>query len=144
MIGREGLSNHADHGDGARHRGLEIEIAAIGLRELKQVGAAFGKERLVGGDHVLLRVQRRSHQPVGHVDSADELDHDIDIISLDHLKRVGEQSNIRILRTNEIEPGWVLVRHCGKPDCGACARADHLSVLQQRRDDALADHAATA
>ena len=144
VIGSERLSNHADHGDGASHGGLEIQIAAIGRGEVEQSRAALGEQRLVRGDDVLLRLQRRPHQALSNVDAADELDDDIDVVPLGELKRVVEQSDTRIQRANDVEPGRVLVRDCGKPDGRARSRADDVRMLEQDLHQAFADHAASA
>ncbi len=142
VIGGERLSNDADHGDGASDRGLEIQIAAIGRGKVEQSRAALGQERLVRGDDVLLRLQRRAHQTFCNIDATDELDDDIDVVAFGELERVVEQGNGRIERANDAEPDGVLVRHCGKADGRARSRANDVRVLEQDLHEALTDHAA--
>ena len=142
-IGSKRLPNHPDHGDGTRDRSLEIQVATIRFRKSKQCLPSLRKQRFVGRHHVLLRVQRRAHQPIGDCDPADELDDDVDVVPGDEFERVVKQGNARILRANDVEPGRVLIRHGRELDGSTHPLADEVRVLQQCRNDAFTDDAAT-
>ena len=142
-VGRKRLPNHANHGNGASHRSLEVQLAAIGLGEREQCPASLGEKRLVGRDHVLLRIERRSHQPIGNFDPADELDDDIDVVSGNDFKRVVHEGNARILRPHDGEPSRVLISHRRELYGCTSSRGDDVGVLQQGRHEAFPDHPAT-
>ena len=87
--------------------------------------------------------ERRSHQPIGNFDPADELDDDIDVVSGNDLERVVQEGNARILRPHDGEPSRVLISHRRELYGCTSSRGDDVGVLQQGRHEAFPDHPAT-
>ncbi len=57
-IGRERLADCLDDRDAACDRGLETQRQPARLRELRQLDAMEGEQRLIGGDDMFAGVQR--------------------------------------------------------------------------------------
>ena len=144
LIGRERLANHADDWDRASHGRLEVEVAPVGFRECEQRRTPLCEQRLVRGDHVLLRLEGRAHQSVRHFHAADELHDDVDVVAFRDLECVVEQRDGRVFGTDHLEARGVFVRHRSELDGRPRPRADHLRMFVERRHEAFANHAAAA
>ena len=79
-IADQAFAQCLDDRDAARDRRLERQDAALLLGQGRELGAMQGEQRLVGGDDMLARAQRRLHQTTRHAaGAADELDDDVDV-----------------------------------------------------------------
>ena len=79
LVGGQQLAHGLDDRDAAGNRRFEIQGNAVLFRKARQLGAVFGQQRLVGGDDVLARPQRRLDRSFRRaVVSADQLDEDVD------------------------------------------------------------------
>jgi hypothetical protein len=58
----------------------------------------LGQQRLVGGHHGLAGGERAGEQPLGRLDAADHLDHDVDVVAGDERGGVRGQQLGRDLR----------------------------------------------
>src|SRR5690606_3335202 len=78
-VGRQALADRLDHGDAARHRGLEGDDDAPLAGAGEDLVAMHRDQRLVGGDHVLAVLDGLEHQFERQGIAADQLDDDIDL-----------------------------------------------------------------
>ena len=79
LIGGKRLAQRLDDRDAAGDRRFEVERDALLLGELGELDAVLCEQRLVGGDDVLARAERRLDRILGNaVGAADQLDEHID------------------------------------------------------------------
>ena len=85
----------SDDRDGAGNRGLEVEISAGLFGGLEQCGAVLGQQRFVRGHDRGAMPQGGQDQRPSRLNPADDLDHEIDVLSADQCLGVGgEQRGI--------------------------------------------------
>ncbi len=81
LLAGERLAQRPDHWDGAGDGRLVEKVHPGGRGHLGQLRAGDGEEGLVAGDDGLASAQRRLDQLVGRVQAADQLDHDVDVVT---------------------------------------------------------------
>jgi hypothetical protein len=64
------------------------------------------------------------------VPHAPELDDHIDVVPRHELEGIVQQSDARILRTDDVEPRRVLVGHGHEPNGRTCPRPNHIGMLE--------------
>ncbi len=138
-VGREALADRLDDRHAARHRRLEGDHHALGVRARKNLGPVLGEQRLVRGDHVLAVVDRLQHQLARRRVAADQLDHDVDVGARDDEARGGHE-----LDALEGDGALLLeiarARHLDDDVAPGTAR-DLLAIAAQHLDRAAADRA---
>ncbi len=119
-VGDQAVLHRADQRDAARHRGLEPQHDPVAPRLLEQLGPVVGEQGLVGGHHVLARLQGAQDEGARGLEPADQLDHDLHRGIVDGLGRVGGQRQAR-----EVDPfagsGEVGVGHAAQRERAARA-----------------------
>ena len=135
-VGGEAFAQRLDDGDAARHRRLERDHHAPGLRRGEDLVAVLGDQMLVGGDHVLAVGNRLHHQLARGFQAADQLDHDVDIGVVDHVEGIGRQRQVARQRLRFIE-----VAHRGTQHADFTPRAagDFFGVAAQHGQRAAAN-----
>ena len=134
-VADQALAQRLDDRDAARHRRLEGEDAAPLLGQRRDLPAVHRQQRLVGGDDVLARAQRRLHQTARHAArAADQLDHDVDV-------GCGGQRHRILLPAHAGEVDVALLglaarAHGDQLERPAAAQRQQPAVLGQKLDDA--------
>ena len=82
-VGRQAFAQRLDDGNATRHRRLESNGDALGLRGSKNLGAMHGKQGLVGRDDMLAIGDCLHHHLAGHTVAADQFDDDVDFRVID-------------------------------------------------------------
>ncbi len=86
------LGQRADHWNGARHRGFEIQVNVCALGRLSQFAGGLSEQCLVGGHDRLTAFQRAENRLVRGLDRTHQLDDDVDIVPRNQrVDVVGEQ-----------------------------------------------------
>ncbi len=107
------------------------------MRARKDLGAVPGEKRLVGRDDVLAGIDRLEHQLARRRVAADQLDHDVDVGTLDHEPRGGD--DLDALERDLALLGEILRARDPDHDLAAGAARDLLAVAAQHLDGAAAD-----
>ena len=135
LVTSQGAAQHAHHGDGSGHRGLEVQVHPGPVRCLREFLRVGGHQRLVGGDHGFTCVQRSEHELAREVDAADDLHHEVDVIAQD--ERLG------VVRKQLLRHPWaqlvlIVDSHAANLRGSADAVREGVSVFPQQAEDLCA------
>ena len=92
LIASQGAPQHAHYRNRGGYGSLEVEIYTGAVGGLRQLVCVRGNQGLIGGHHGLSGVECGEHQLAREVDTADNLNHEVDIIAGDErLGVIGQQ-----------------------------------------------------
>ena len=136
-VGRQALADRLDDGNAARHRRLEGDHHAPGVRAREDLGAVLREQRLVGGDDVLAVVDGLQHQLARVRLAADQLHDDVDVRARHDLARARHEFDA-------VQGDAALLLQVARPghldhDVAPGAARDLLAVAPQHLDGAAAD-----
>ena len=88
-VAGQAFAHGLDNGDAPRHRRLEVQRHALGLRRTGQRRTVVGDQGFVGGHHILASGNGGFHRPFGRPGVAtNQFDQDIDFIAAGHCHRI--------------------------------------------------------
>jgi hypothetical protein len=88
-IARKAILQRAEHGNTASDRRLEAHLTSLCARQIEELRAVVRHQLLVRRDDGLASEERTPHPFVGRVQSAHQLDHDVDTGRQDIVRRLG-------------------------------------------------------
>ena len=83
LVARERTTQHAHDRDGSSHCSLEVEVHAGVIGSFGQLVRMSSHQRLVRGNHRLTGIQRGQHELAGKIDTANDLDDQVDVVAHD-------------------------------------------------------------
>lgn len=89
LVAGQGLAQRPYQRDRARDGGLVIQVRTVGLGRRVQRRAVRRDQRLVGGHHAGAVLESGGDERTGRLDTADDLDHDINVAAFDERGRIG-------------------------------------------------------
>src|SRR5206468_9811161 len=141
-VGDQAFLDRADQRDAAGHGRLEREGHPTPARLVVELGAVVGKERLVGGDHVLAGGERLQDEGPGRLEAADQLDDDVDRRIVEDPRGVRRHRKLGQVETLATA-GDVDVGDRAEPQPAAGALFQGGALRVEDLDDAGADRAET-
>ena len=140
LVGNQTLFQSLDHRDTAADAGLKADFNIFSGRGGKDLHAVLGDQGLVGGNHMLAMLYGLQNKGLCRFNTADELDHDVDLRVLKNKVSIPNQLHILKLRRQGSNTD---VRHTAQPDGYAGFPPQPLCLLQKNLRQTTADGAKT-